>query len=124
MGQTVDARNGATTCGYNAADLVQTVITPNPDGTGCPAVAQTNITYYDKSLRATNAVEADGTSKFTEFPLHGLPKKIWGSRGCAWQVRAQAGFCSGWSAHSCEIWPKHFDTARRHDKPTLRDFRL
>ena len=75
--QVIDARNGATTYAYNAADQVQTVTTPSPDGVAAGLVT---ATYYDKSLRATNVVHADNTSTKSAYFANGLLQKTWGSR--------------------------------------------
>jgi RHS repeat-associated protein len=73
-----DARNGTTTYGYHPqADLVQTMTTPAPAAGKAPLVT---TTYYDKSLRATNVVQPDNTSTFTEYYANGSLKKTWGSR--------------------------------------------
>jgi len=75
--QVIDARNGATTYAYNAADQVQTVTTPSPDGVAAGLVT---TTYYDKSLRATNVIQPDTTSTRSDYFANGLPQKTWGSR--------------------------------------------
>ncbi len=72
-----DARNGATTYSFNAADLVSSVTTPAP-GTGQPA--QTTSTAYNLMLQATNVVYADGTSLTNEFYPSGELKRTYGSR--------------------------------------------
>ena len=70
--QTTDARNGTTITLFNNADLVQSVTTPPP--------AQTNTTYYDQSLRATNIVQPDNTSVFVQYYPSGLREQTYGSR--------------------------------------------
>ncbi len=42
--------------------------------------AQTTTTHYNKMLQATNVVQPDSTSTFTEYHPTGLPKKKYGSR--------------------------------------------
>jgi RHS repeat-associated protein len=76
--QTVtDARNGATTYAYNNADQVISVATPVP---GPGYAAQTTLTYYDSSLRATNLVQPDGTSVTNSYFPTGQLKRTCGSR--------------------------------------------
>jgi RHS repeat-associated protein len=72
-----DARNGATTYAYNAADQVVTMTTPAPGG---GYAAQTTTTLYDSSGRAWKTVLPDGTSTTNEFHLTGQLKKTSGSR--------------------------------------------
>jgi hypothetical protein len=72
-----DARNGTTTVTFNNADQPISVTTP-PPGTG--QSAQTTTTYYNTMLQATNVVQPDGASVFTEYFLTGLRKKTYGSR--------------------------------------------
>ncbi len=72
-----DARNGATTYANNNADLISSITTPNPGSGGS---AQTTTTYYNKMLQATNVVQPDGTSVFSEYLLTGELKKTYGSR--------------------------------------------
>lgn len=57
--QMIDARNGATTYTYNAADQVQNVTSPSPNGVLAGLLTKT---FYDKSLRATNVIHPDNTS--------------------------------------------------------------
>jgi hypothetical protein len=71
-------RNGATTFTYNSADLVASVTTLNPGTLG--GSAQTTLTYYNQSLQATNIVQPDVASVFTEYHPTGELKKTWGSR--------------------------------------------
>ncbi len=73
----IDARNSATTFTYNAADQVQTLTTPSPNGVLSGLVT---TSYYDKSLRATNVVQADSTSTRSDYFANGLLQKTWGSR--------------------------------------------
>lgn len=75
--QAIDLRNGATTSTYNAADQVQTITTPSPDGVAAGLVT---TTYYDKSLRATNVIHPDSTSTKSLYFANGLLQKTWGSR--------------------------------------------
>jgi len=72
-----DARSGATTYGYNAADQVATVTTPVPSVGQAPQITRT---YYNKLLQATNVVQPDGSSVFTEFYTTGELKRNYGSR--------------------------------------------
>ena len=77
--QTVtDARNGATTYGYNNADLVTSVTTPNPGGVG--GSPETTLTYYSTMLQATNMVQPDNSSVTNLFLLTGELGKQYGSR--------------------------------------------
>ena len=73
-----DARNGATTFGFNDADLVASVTTPNPGTLG--GSPQTTLTYYNNLLQATNVVQPDGTSVISEYYLTGELKRQYGSR--------------------------------------------
>ena len=54
-----DARNGTNTYTYNAADQVSTVTT----------------TYYNGMLQATNVVQPDSTSVYSDFWLTGELKR-------------------------------------------------
>ncbi len=74
-----DARNGTTLLGYNAADLVTTNISPDPDGAG-PGLPQETITHYNTSFRAWRIVQPDNTSVTNEHFATGLLKKTRGSR--------------------------------------------
>ena len=74
----VDARNGATTYGYNNADLVTSTISPNPGTSG--GSPQTNLTYYNAMLQATNVVQPDGTSVTSVYLLSGELSTNSGSR--------------------------------------------
>src|SRR6266511_4568916 len=72
-----DARNGATTYGYNDADQVTIVTTPVP---AAGQSAQTTTTYYNNLLQATNVVQPDNTSVTNEYYSTGLLKRAYGSR--------------------------------------------
>ncbi len=72
-----DLRNGATSYTYNAADQVATVTTPVP---ASGQSAQTTTTYYNKMLQATNVVQPDNTSVFSEYWQTGELKRQYGSR--------------------------------------------
>src|SRR6266540_3993141 len=72
-----DARNGATTYGYNDADQVTIVTTPVP---AAGQSAQTTTTYYNNLLQATNVVQPDNTSVTNEYYPTGLLKRAYGSR--------------------------------------------
>ena len=72
-----DARVGATTYAYNAADQVASVTTPAPV---LGQAAQITRTYYNKLLQATNVVEPDSSSVITEFYVTGELKRNYGSR--------------------------------------------
>jgi RHS repeat-associated protein len=71
-----DTRNGTTTHGYNDADELTSTTSPVPGG---GQLAQTTLTAYDKSLRATNVV-AGGTSLTNEYYLTGELKRAYGGR--------------------------------------------
>ena len=75
--QVIDARNGATTYGYNNADQVTGVTTPAP-GTG--QAAQTTLSSYNTMLQVTDVVQPDGASVTNEFYQTGLLKRTYGSR--------------------------------------------
>ncbi len=72
-----DARNGATTYGYNNADQVFTVTTPAP---AVGQSAQITTTFYDTSLRAWKITQPDNTGVTNEYYPTGLLKRIYGSR--------------------------------------------
>lgn len=72
-----DARTGTTTYTFNNADQIVSVTTP-PPGTG--ASAQTTTTYFDAMSRATNIVQADGTSVNNVFSKRGELLLTSGSR--------------------------------------------
>ena len=72
-----DARTGATTYEYNDADQVSSVTTPVP---GLAQSAQRTVTYYNKFLQATNVLQPDGSSVFSEYHVNGMLKKTYGSR--------------------------------------------
>jgi len=55
-----DARNGATTYGYNNADLVTSLTTPNPGGIG--GSPENTTTIYNTMLQATSVNQPDGTT--------------------------------------------------------------
>ncbi len=76
--QVTDARNGATTYGYNNADLVTSVTTPNPGAIG--GSPETTTTYYNQMLQATNVVQPDGTSVTNIYLLTGELGETCGSR--------------------------------------------
>jgi hypothetical protein len=71
-------RNGTTSYVYNSADLAYWVTAPNPGFGAGPA--QTTKTYYNKMLQATNVVQPDGASLFTEYYPSGELKKTYGAR--------------------------------------------
>jgi RHS repeat-associated protein len=73
-----DARNGATTFAYNAADMVTNVTTPNPGTPG--GLPQTTITCYNQMLQATNILNPDATSVTTEYYQTGEIKRNYGAR--------------------------------------------
>jgi RHS repeat-associated protein len=75
---TTDARNGATAYGYNNADLVTSVTTPNPGSLG--GSRQITTTYYNPMLQATNVVQPDGTSVASLYLLTGELAETYGSR--------------------------------------------
>jgi RHS repeat-associated protein len=73
-----DARNGATTFAYNAADMVTNVTTPNPGTPG--GLPQTTITCYNQMLQATNILNPDATTVTTEYYQTGEIKRNYGAR--------------------------------------------
>ncbi len=73
-----DARNGTTTFGYNNADLVSSVTTPNPGTLG--GSPQTTTTYYNPMLQATSVVNPDGTSVTSQYYFTGELEGQYGSR--------------------------------------------
>src|SRR5204862_3393838 len=70
----IDARNGATTYGYNSADLIASVTSPNP-GLG----PQVTSTSYDTSLRPASVTKPDNSVQTTLYYPSGLPKLKSGS---------------------------------------------
>ncbi len=64
--QAIDARNGATTYGYNNADLVTSVTTPSP---GNGQNSQTTTTVYNNRLWVTSVVAPDGGTTTNEYLL-------------------------------------------------------
>jgi hypothetical protein len=75
--QATDVRNGTTTYGYNNADLVTTLTTPNPGNGGSP---ETTTTLYDNMARAYGAIQPDGTTVNTVYLLTGELGLQYGSR--------------------------------------------
>jgi hypothetical protein len=75
--QIADARNGATTHTFNNADLVASVITPNPGNGGYP---ETTTTYYDAMSQATNVIQPDGTAITNAYYQTGELKQASGLR--------------------------------------------
>jgi RHS repeat-associated protein len=72
-----DARQGTTTVGYNAADLVATHTEPSAGtGAGSPV---TSITY-DNALRPVQLVRPDGTVVTNEYYASGLLRRLTGSQ--------------------------------------------
>jgi hypothetical protein len=75
--QTIDARNGATTYGYNNGDLVTSVTSP-PPGNG--QNAQTTFTYYTSRLQVGGVTAPDGASTTYEYYPSGELKRSYGGR--------------------------------------------
>lgn len=75
--QTTDARNGTTTYGYNNADRVTTVTTPNPGNGGSPEIT---TSYYNSMLQVTNVLQPDGTTVNSKYLLTGELAQQSGSR--------------------------------------------
>jgi RHS repeat-associated protein len=72
-----DARNGATVYGYNSADLVTTITTPQPGG---GQSAQTTTTYYNSRLQVSSVVAPDGGTTTYEYYPSGELKRTYGAR--------------------------------------------
>jgi len=94
-----DARNGTTSYGYNAADLVTTLTTPNP---GTPGGApQTTTTTYNNMLQVTGVLNADGTTLASEYYLTGELKRQYGSRtypvGYSYEYAGRLQTMTNWS---------------------------
>ena len=112
-----DARNGTTTFTFNNADQVVTITTP-PPGTG--ASAQTTVTFYDKTLRATNVVYPDGTSVASAYSLRGELLRTSGSRtypvGYAYDAQGRLKQMTNWSSFSAltgaRVTTWNYDTQR------------
>ena len=97
-----DARNGTTTNGYNNADLVTSVTTPNPGGPG--GSPQTTVTYYNPMLQATNVTQPDGSSVTSLFLLTGELGLQYGSRtypvGYSYDYAGRLNTMTNWSNFS------------------------
>jgi YD repeat-containing protein len=95
-----DSRNGTTTFTYNNGDQVVTVTSPAPGGLGS---AQTSATYYDAMGRATNIVQADGTSVTNAYSLRGELVRTVGSRtypvGYAYDAQGRLKQMTNWSTY-------------------------
>ena len=72
-----DARNGATTYTYNAADQVDSVVSPGEDGLHN---AQTNTYLYDNMGRLYATLLPDGAGVTNAFDLAGNLKRVSGAR--------------------------------------------
>jgi len=75
--QVTDARNGATTYVYNAADLVTSVTSPAPGNGSAP---ETTTTLYDPMLRPVSVTQPDGTTVTSVYLLTGELGLQYGSR--------------------------------------------
>jgi YD repeat-containing protein len=97
-----DARNGATTYGYNNADLVTNVITPNPGTLG--GSPETTTTSYNMMLQPTGVVQPDGTSVTTVYLLTGELGLQYGSRtypvGYSYDYAGRMKTMTNWSNYS------------------------
>jgi RHS repeat-associated protein len=67
--QVTDARNGTTTYGYNNADLVTSVTTPNPGTIG--GAPETTLTSYNTTLQPVSVTQPDATVVNSVYLLTG-----------------------------------------------------
>jgi YD repeat-containing protein len=77
ISSTTDARNGATSYAYNAADQVVTTTAPSL-GTG--QAPQVTTSYYDNLGRQIGQLMPDRTTTTNLYFVTGLLQKTWGSR--------------------------------------------
>lgn len=75
--QRTDSRNGSTTFTYNAADQIETVTMPDPDG---GAATQTSLYTYDPFGRLWSVRYPDTTFAYRRYYPSGQLKLSWGSR--------------------------------------------
>ena len=96
-----DARNGATTYGYNAADQVTSVATPAPGG---GQSAETTATLYDTMLRPYSVTQPDGTTVNSLYLLTGELGLQYGSRtypvGYSYDYAGRMQTMTNWSSYS------------------------
>jgi RHS repeat-associated protein len=96
-----DARNGATTYGYNNADMVVTVTTPAPGNGQAP---QTTTTSYNNRLQVTSAIAPDGATKNFEYYATGELKRSWSGRdypvGYTYDYAGRAKTMTNWTSFS------------------------
>lgn len=76
--QVADARNGTTIYGYNNADLVTSVMTPNPGTVG--GAPGTTLTSYNTMLQPTSVLQPDGTAVYSVYLPTGELGLQYGSR--------------------------------------------
>jgi YD repeat-containing protein len=72
-----DARNGATTSFFNAADQVVATLTPSPDGV---QAGQLTTNILDSLGRVIQTIMPDGTSVTNVYYANGLRQETYGSR--------------------------------------------
>jgi RHS repeat-associated protein len=98
--QVTDARNGATTYGYNNADQVNSVTTPNP-GNGSPEVT---TTAYNNMMQVTGVTQPDGTAVYSAWLLTGELGLQYGSRtypvGYGYDYAGRMKTMTNWSGFS------------------------
>lgn len=75
--QVTDARNGATTYGYNNADMVTGVTTP---ASGNGQNPQTTFNYYNSRLQISSVTAPDGATTTYEYHPTGELKRTYGAR--------------------------------------------
>ena len=96
-----DARTGTTSYAFNDADQVVSVTTPAPGTIGS---AQTTATYFDAMGRATNIIQADGTSVNNVFSKRGELLLTSGSRnypvGYSYDAQGRMKTMTNWSTFS------------------------
>ena len=95
--QETDARNGTTTYGYNNADQVISVTTPNPGG---GQSAQVTATHYNKMLQPDSITQPDGSFVTNVYLLNGELGQHSGSRtypvGYGYDYAGRMQFMTNW----------------------------
>jgi RHS repeat-associated protein len=75
--EVADARNGTTIYGYNNADMVTSVTSPDP---GNGQNLQTTFTYYNSRLQVSSVTSPDGVATTYEYHPSGELKRTYGGR--------------------------------------------
>ena len=112
------ARNGTTASIFNDADLVASTTTPSPGTIG--AAPQTTRSYYNQMLQATNVVQPDGASAFTDYYQLGQQKRQYGARtyptGYSYDYAGRQQTMTNWSTFAtgtgARVTSWNYDSAR------------